>query len=167
MRRFLRDHPRLRGEQSHSARDRVCKMGSPPLARGTVFTASSAPKNVRITPACAGNSYPLFCVLKRHGDHPRLRGEQSGMPTGIFHFVGSPPLARGTDPCFRNRLRGRGITPACAGNRRYPCRANWLTRDHPRLRGEQRYSSFLAPFSLGSPPLARGTAFGSSGSGIQ
>ena len=30
--------------------------------------------------------------------------------------------------------------------------------DHPRLRGEQAPFNFLCPFTLGSPPLARGTA---------
>ena len=50
-----------------------------------------------------------------------------------------------------------GITPACAGNSILSRSLAASTRDHPRLRGEQKI--FFARFlpAKGSPPLARGT----------
>ena len=72
-----RDHPRLRGEQPSSV---VCKafcMGSPPLARGTVFDAVVGDRDIGITPACAGNRKKQLLRLAAERDHPRLRGEQT------------------------------------------------------------------------------------------
>ena len=72
-------------------------------------------------------------------------------------MLGSPPLARGTEPCKRLMRGLKRITPACAGNsalcRIFPP----ARRDHPRLRGEQGlfFQGFMR--DLGSPPLARGT----------
>ena len=71
---------------------------------------------------------------------------------------GSPPLARGTVIFSPRHSNGAGITPACAGN---SITLSWSyppSRDHPRLRGEQARAVALATQSLGSPPLARGTA---------
>ena len=113
-----RDHPRLRGEQPPHGDGADIQQGSPPLARGTAVKRPCVRVTCRITPACAGNSYPLLCVLKRHGDHPRLRGEQphSKIPCKIQR--GSPPLARGTVLETQREETQPGITPACAGNRK-------------------------------------------------
>ena len=52
------DHPRLRGEKEHDIVLKDYSQGSPPLARGK--ESSNATKNIlcRITPACAGKSFP-------------------------------------------------------------------------------------------------------------
>ena len=132
-------------------------LGSPPLARGTVDYALPFFFCFGITPACAGNSGVVVYRVQHGRDHPRLRGEQAARH--LFHVFGkgSPPLARGTDLGYVFAVARKGITPACAGNRRRlsdcPC-PPW---DHPRLRGEQNP---LWPFfnaHKGSPPLARGT----------
>ena len=111
------DHPRLRGEQAFSLLLSSSRLGSPPLARGTVFTTPRTRGGLGITPACAGNS----CFRPHAGgyaeDHPRLRGEQL---YGYFvgnRLRGSPPLARGTVLKNHNNSRKARITPACAGNR--------------------------------------------------
>ena len=111
------NHPRLRGEQFN--RDMTCRgfQGSPPLARGTVFALQLAEGARGITPACAGNSAPIFVRACACWDHPRLRGEQRHRHRKLVYVVGSPPLARGTEPLVTaDRAKG-GITPACAGNR--------------------------------------------------
>ena len=54
--RHCRDHPRLRGEQLILLITLGMKMGSPPLARGTVGWLLYLSAAHRITPACAGNS---------------------------------------------------------------------------------------------------------------
>ena len=104
MNRSEQDHPRLRGEQTLASVIGFGDVGSPPLARGTVFfTASSAPKN-GITPACAGNRLPVFTHIPACWDHPRLRGEQIIKKLLGDSPEGSPPLARGTANPF-NSLR--------------------------------------------------------------
>ena len=49
------DHPRLRGEQNGLVCDFLPRKGSPPLARGTVFSDADGIHAGGITPACAGN----------------------------------------------------------------------------------------------------------------
>ena len=139
---------------------RVCmkpKRGSPPLARGTAISFSSVWSSCRITPACVGNSSAAAILSSGVGDHPRLRGEQFILRPFEERFLGSPPLARGTELKAVMPELNVGITPACAGNRAHCVAACTIVQDHPRLRGEQalgrRYISMVA----GSPPLARGT----------
>ena len=112
----MRDHPRLRGEQQYDGKPHRIKLGSPPLARGTVSRSAYCSPFRGITPACAGNSYPLLRVLQGHGDHPRLRGEQRMLGGRDPQQLGSPPLARGTDVSASVPSAYNGITPACAGN---------------------------------------------------
>ena len=90
------DHPRLRGEQLHTATHISLSMGSPPLARGTGPKRIHRPLDFRITPACAGNSLGLKRRDYALKDHPRLRGEQRGVRSAMATCRGSPPLARGT-----------------------------------------------------------------------
>ena len=73
-------------------------------------------------------------------------------------WEGSPPLARGTGGTEHSEIRGAGITPACAGNRCTYCHKRLRVEDHPRLRGEQLQRARRLYKTLGSPPLARGTA---------
>ena len=121
------------------------------------YEAKDGSKRTGITPACAGNSYPLPLSTTVHWDHPRLRGEQFGQKGKPNGYKGSPPLARGTGYSFAKGKMGHGITPACAGNSCTVAPIFLLCQDHPRLRGEQRMALSSAFSFLGSPPLARGT----------
>ena len=111
------DHPRLRGEQSVLARGKAPRVGSPPLARGTVRAHNTVLPHRGITPACAGNRYRSLPLVGSVEDHPRLRGEQVAVVRHNALEVGSPPLARGTEHSATWRGGLTGITPACAGNR--------------------------------------------------
>ena len=133
------DHPRVCGEQRSMCPCWHVRPGSPPRVRGTAALDVVSLAAVRITPACAGNSNAtpdIGAVLK---DHPRVCGEQqllmpmplspSGSPPRVrgtaLQFCafgvgnGSPPRVRGTDKVAFFRASGYGITPACAGNRRF------------------------------------------------
>ena len=152
------DHPRLRGEQRADTRTVYCSPGSPPLARGTGFLRAPTKSGTGITPACAGNSPPLSSGSEIVWDHPRLRGEQLSAFAHAAIFLGSPPLARGTDVIIGMIPVLHGITPACAGNSTDAAGSSTAEGDHPRLRGEQRADMPSVFSSWGSPPLARGTA---------
>ena len=69
------DHPRLRGEYKNTKRNYKACLGSPPLARGILISASIIISNQRITPACAGNTTTAETRRPGTRDHPRLRGE--------------------------------------------------------------------------------------------
>ena len=152
-----RDHPRLRGEQSSVDMPRMRREGSPPLARGTVRISSPSCMVYGITPACAGNRSSESYVRVRNRDHPRLRGEQYAGVENAGKWMGSPPLARGTEGVSAHASRRRRITPACAGNSAACTACISLGRDHPRLRGEQLRYEWKWGQDVGSPPLARGT----------
>ena len=110
-----RDHPRLRGEKTHSNAFYISCQKSSPLARGKDRTAGFIACFKRIIPACAGKS--LRKGRNRNGlkDHPRLRGEKFAKIDILVYQMGSSPLARGKGciyVCFGQRSR---IIPACAG----------------------------------------------------
>ena len=132
------NHPRLRGEQFN--RDMTCRgfQGSPPLARGTGISRPDMDVADRITPACAGNSGDKIFAILLIRDHPRLRGEQLPQTVDRWRWEGSPPLARGTVPLPTYTPTCPRITPACAGNSGLGGGGVCFSRDHPRLRGEQR-----------------------------
>ena len=122
--------------------------GSPPLARGTVCTATAQIPLAGITPACAGNSGCSAGVTPSRWDHPRLRGEQNVNFPRQQHKRGSPPLARGTVSSSAACVVGTWITPACAGNSKRGEKRVETHRDHPRLRGEQTKKRLVVPCIL-------------------
>jgi len=81
-------------------------------------------------------------------------------PSAVSAAAGSPPRARGTALLVCRLAARLGITPACAGNRRGWRLRRRRGRDHPRVRGEQCFSSACRTADVGSPPRARGTVHG-------
>ena len=91
-----RDHPRVCGEQAKAYCPGAKQKGSPPRVRGTVCTSSAPYTDVRIPPACAGNSLRRSWPGFGRRDHPRVCGEQSRFHFVFPHSRGSPPRVRGT-----------------------------------------------------------------------
>ena len=109
------DHPRVCGENDHSALYMPNPRGSPPRVRGKRHVSASMRASAWITPACAGktpfHAFPSFIST----DHPRVCGENSEGYTQTKTQNGSPPRVRGkllSRAFFSLRQR---ITPACAG----------------------------------------------------
>ena len=151
------DHPRVCGEQPSNSSSMSSTRGSPPRVRGTVLEPRLRARKIRITPACAGNSF--YCVSPHiHiGDHPRVCGEQVHRSASVTGFPGSPPRVRGTASSVSETASSGRITPACAGNsRRIPAPA-MQTWDHPRVCGEQLLYTLQSRRPTGSPPRVRGT----------
>ena len=130
--------------------------GTPPLARGRPIqrcARSSRPGN---TPARAGKTAEFEDDRASGREHPRSRGEDSGISATTSTTLGTPPLARGRQAdCDCERLEA-GNTPARAGKtaghpgRRRP------QREHPRSRGEDLPAPAIWQSEKGTPPLARG-----------
>ncbi len=94
------DHPRVCGEKSKIWGRAFGPVGSPPRVRGKGLPAVWNCTGHRITPACAGKSFPRRA---RHGcrwDHPRVCGEKHLNAVVKCHQIGSPP-----------RVRGKGSAP--------------------------------------------------------
>ena len=150
------------GEQIGVIRLLINIQGSPPRVRGTEPPSASIEYRVRITPACAGNSFMFAMVTGAVKDHPRVCGEQKEPSISDALLVGSPPRVRGTVDELISRYRGEGITPACAGNRfRSRCLHPHFW-DHPRVCGEQLPGGHGRMRGIGSPPRVRGTAVSAS-----
>ena len=171
------DHPRVCGEQFCPALRKWIPAGSPPRVRGTVSTPWIGNSFSRITPACAGNRCTHCYPLTKIKDHPRVCGEQRKNYPELWALMGSPPRVRGTVyhiPCIHRlpgsppRVRGTvcegyftghiaRITPACAGNSFKIIRCVHVSKDHPRVCGEQSCMNFFYTCNKGSPPRVRGT----------
>ena len=70
------DHPRVCGEQYNININSGNGKGSPPRVRGTGLRQSIDAYDLRITPACAGNSLESRMTTAEWWDHPRVCGEQ-------------------------------------------------------------------------------------------
>ena len=150
------DHPRIRGEYRYIASLQTTVAGSPPHTRGIRKLKDKNLKQIRITPAYAGNTLIWLILYKVFKDHPRIRGEYSSNHF-LYHLnEGSPPHTRGILNFVVSMFIRIGITPAYAGNT-MPCKSVFRPcKDHPRIRGE--YSNLQNPTNcnLGSPPHTRG-----------
>ena len=85
------------GEQKTRLTARITGRGSPPRVRGTAPRMRGLVIFSRITPACAGNSFPLGSGIVIGRDHPRVCGEQDDYLARGRRILGSPPRVRGTD----------------------------------------------------------------------
>ena len=112
------DHPRVCGEKESSSSMCVANAGSPPRVRGKVELFCQKFVKHRITPACAGKSFPCLSFLSRIWDHPRVCGEKNPISIALCVGIGSPPRVRGKDAKPLNALATHRITPACAGKRK-------------------------------------------------
>ena len=111
--------------------------GSPPRVRGTVSWLHLIAFDIRITPACAGNSTAYHKAQRASQDHPRMCGEQKSRTSGGVGMAPSPPHVRGTKSITHGSSTDPRITPACAGNSSFMRAKSSAIKDHPRVCGEQ------------------------------
>ena len=70
-------------------------MGSPPQARGILYSDEGDGEDERLTPAGAGNTFGKNFRDDRKEAHPRRRGEYKSSILFASLIRGSPPQARG------------------------------------------------------------------------
>ena len=128
-----------------------------------------------LIPACAGktrvNDHGCPCA----GAHPRVCGENAGLGSFAFAFVGSSPRVRGKHMNRLTDVQDARLIPACAGKTENPadnrhgglipaCAGKTAsistTREeypaHPRVCGENFPSPQATPRLPGSSPRVRG-----------
>mgnify|MGYP001362524542 CR=1 FL=1 len=133
------DHPRVRGEHSRERVATSCCRGSSPRARGARLRLHQARAVHGIIPACAGSTARPESSTPTGRDHPRVRGEHTGVEQHEFAHQGSSPRARGAQVGEPSGELGEGIIPACAGSTRHGPSPSRRARDHPRVRGEHSF----------------------------
>ena len=139
----LRDHPRSRGEYSHTPANSPLTAGSSPLSRGILWKSRPSRMSTRIIPALAGNTSCTLRDVAVWKDHPRSRGEYGGLPWISALTRGSSPLSRGILYFLAGSFRLRRIIPALAGNTKSCISRPSPRKDHPRSRGEYKQGSLM------------------------
>ncbi len=92
---LLWDHPRMRGAHAFAYASIYAWLGSPPHARGPLYTLMIFAFTCRITPACAGPTSAKKSDGFNPRDHPRMRGAHQPSSGSHTPEQGSPPHARG------------------------------------------------------------------------
>ena len=133
--------------------------GSSPHARGAHVNTFGSDFNSGIIPACAGSTTYRDVQYLCRVDHPRMRGEHTGMPVAKSSPRGSSPHARGAQARHCPARSKRRIIPACAGSTPFDDSACVHIRDHPRMRGEHNLVKLAVYVLKGSSPHARGAHF--------
>ena len=130
------EHPRVRGEDVSTVEAVTVTTGTPPRARGRHRIHNEEHFREGNTPACAGKTSIVTKNEATSWEHPRVRGED--MPK-----LHPGPATRGRPRVAASDDQERGNTPACAGKTHGGQGGVRITREHPRVRGEDmvRYSS--------------------------
>ena len=149
--------PRVRGEHLGGVFEQLQPHGSAPRARGTPTDPRSSCASIRVSPACAGNTFRLVTIPERMAGQPRVRGEHRDRGEWREHSCGSAPRARGTLSILEPRPPIRRVSPACAGNTRSLRLASPHGAGQPRVRGEHAVNIMWGMSFFGSAPRARGT----------
>lgn len=117
----------------------ITETGAVRLFYGYFFQAltQNLARGLWVSPAYAGKS--LLELLQRTvvRDHPRVCGEKRLSASLSAFFTGSSPRMRGKGKPAGGVHATAGITPACAGKRKYKQHSQYTFRDHPRVCGKK------------------------------
>ncbi len=164
VRRFLalRAHPRSRGENHAVEGTGHAGQGSSPLTRGKLTGSTTGVSPTGLIPAHAGKTDDEAAGACDGGAHPRSRGENVGAHCLSPSLRGSSPLTRGKQYLHEQGFYQTGLIPAHAGKTLGVRRRSWVTRAHPRSRGENQAIDSTRVKVRGSSPLTRGKLIGGS-----
>ena len=155
-RKARRAHPRSRGENRVIAAFSCCLRGSSPLTRGKLAERLLRRAQGRLIPAHAGKTTDEELAAGESGAHPRSRGENLPVPLRNVSLGGSSPLTRGKRAAPRLGMTGVGLIPAHAGKTTKGRIVRFMSRAHPRSRGENMLAYDPQISRPGSSPLTRG-----------
>ena len=151
-----KEHPRVRGDDTHVPPSGGRHTGTPPRARGRLVLHPAFSIAYRNTPACAGTTRSRGQHDQPHVQHPRVRGDDEHAGRYWHNGYGTPPRARGRLRQHPSARFALGNTPACAGTTSCQWSSPPPTGEHPRVRGDDSILSLRLCASIGTPPRARG-----------
>ena len=111
----IQDHPRSCGNHQTAVRNLALSTGSPPLMREPPVGYLSSPVSLWITPAHAGTTCLVRCLVETFWDHPRSCGNHTSRSSSLKYAPGSPPLMREPLSLLQMNVMTVRITPAHAG----------------------------------------------------
>ena len=155
-RRWMRAHPRSRGENVVGPGALPSPVGSSPLTRGKPCAIGSGLAYRGLIPAHAGKTYRRARRRPNLPAHPRSHGENPPRKTPTLTSSGSSPLTRGKRSCGRSGRAWVRLIPAHAGKTGKDSSAPLSAPAHPRSRGENQVASSVLIDVVGSSPLTRG-----------
>ena len=130
------EHPRIRGENGVLRLIHPPKGGTSPHTRGKRANLLRFDCEQRNIPAYAGKTLWVVTNTQSAEEHPRIRGENDRLWTGVQHACGTSPHTRGKlvwfvklESCDRN-------IPAYAGKTSRAACTAFSAAEHPRIRGE-------------------------------
>ena len=130
------DHPRECGKNCLAKVPFYHLQVSPPRVREKLNHSCLTSLDHRITPASAGKTIVLSCMLKHLKDHPRECGKNFINFSTCYGDLGSPPRVR-EKPLFLSSVSSTyRITSASAGKTNLSELALEGLRDHPRECGK-------------------------------
>ena len=134
--RFNPAHPRVCGENQRPCQSPVNSAGSSPRMRGKRVKRDPKDLPGGLIPAYAGKTSTVRRPARSCSAHPRVCGENCGVP-GLFLFcLGSSPRMRGKPLLWITLWKTPGLIPAYAGKTGTPACNPPKTRAHPRVCGE-------------------------------
>ena len=150
------EHPRVRGENLFAKAWLHTHQGTSPRARGKLHDERFHPVDRGNIPACAGKTaHQVLCGFATE-EHPRVRGENSGVFADLQKISGTSPRARGKRAKTESRAKAARNIPACAGKTSTANRVVILDKEHPRVRGENTLRLRTVHNRDGTSPRARG-----------
>ena len=152
----IRAHPRSRGENVTTPRQRARAKGSSPLTRGKHRPLHGDCLLQRLIPAHAGKTRAPPSRRAQRRAHPRSRGENQVRASRDGRLSGSSPLTRGKRTRNTVDLQTAGLIPAHAGKTACARASTSRPSAHPRSRGENNGAVEKAARRGGSSPLTRG-----------
>ena len=156
IRRRIRAHPRVGGENILTTGDYDGNLGSSPRGRGkrVPFHAEHVPPG--LIPAWAGKTSRPASQPQGRTAHPRVGGENELLPRGGGSVPGSSPRGRGKLDTISRQLGGDRLIPAWAGKTSSVQAAAPPMRAHPRVGGENEPRACAPALIPGSSPRGRG-----------
>ena len=133
---FIRDHPHIHGEHSHTQRRSLTWLGSPPYTWGALIKGVQFITIERITPIYMGSTFVSSTNQRLNQDHPHIHGEHIQNFKWFNCLEGSPPYTWGAPVPLRLIQPLPGITPIYMGSTNRPRNSGQLVRDHPHIHGE-------------------------------
>ena len=149
-------HPRSRGENGQPIVDLIITVGSSPLTRGKPCLRRPRRGQDGLIPAHAGKTLGRSRRSFPRRAHPRSRGENGSDVSDLMAKAGSSPLTRGKLKAIHRHIFQDGLIPAHAGKTQSSSAWSRRAWAHPRSRGENFASRWIASSAMGSSPLTRG-----------
>ena len=127
------------GENSVASLASQSPIGSSPRGRGKRQRGFTVHVVVRLIPAWAGKTWPVFPLPMPLAAHPRVGGENKVKGAAAKPINGSSPRGRGKPRTSSRERAGTGLIPAWAGKTVYRTSKRPLRAAHPRVGGENTF----------------------------